>query len=167
MRNSLNGKTDDYIATRYARSDYGKIQLRLSLYPSLILLALVNRVQELRKRRGRPRPPYLLLTSISPSRAQDIYFEDITDVRAEATEFARKSTMQNYCPHASSPVLEFECVDEESCLPHRRATLCSFTPAVLWLSLNVFTNLIELSLYIFPFALLRHVILILFVDIYF
>lgn len=116
-RNSLNGKTGDYIAARCARSDYSKTQLRLSLHPPLILLALVNRVQELRKRRGRPRPPYLLLTSISLT-AQDIYFEDITVTlpAIEAAEFARKSTMQNYCPLTSLPILE--CVDEESFLPH-------------------------------------------------
>jgi len=101
----------------------------------------------------------IFFSPLSPSRAQDIYFEDIyvgdiTDVPAiEAAEFARKSTMQNYCPLTSLPILEFECVDEESYLPHWRATLCSFICG--------FTTLVKcfyesnLIIATFPLALLK------------
>lgn len=107
--------------------------LYLLYLPSLIL----NPVGPCQPNSRTPKATWAAETAVSPPTFLSLFYEceiyisRVQPTCTQAAEFARKSTMQNYCPHTSFPVLEFGYADEESHLPHRRATLCSFTPGDL------------------------------------
>lgn len=49
----------------------------------------------------------------------------------EAAEFARKSTVQNYCPHTSFPTSEYESIDKVTNVYHSDVAPQLFAPGIL------------------------------------
>lgn len=136
--NLENGETGDYVAWldasgQITRGKESSAPVLIPAIPSLIL----NPVGPCQPNSRTPKATWAAKTAVSPPTflslfyEREIYISRVQPTCTQAAEFARKSTMQNYCPHTSFPFLEFGYADEESHLPHRRATLCSFTPGDL------------------------------------